>query len=37
LSIVDSTERKQTEERLVGEMNALQKRLTDIEAQLPKK
>ncbi len=37
LSIIDSTERKQTEERLVGEMNALQKRLTDIETQLPKK
>lgn len=37
LSIVDSTERKKLEERLVGEMNALQKRLTDIEAQMPKK
>jgi predicted DNA-binding ArsR family transcriptional regulator len=37
LSIIDSSERKKTEERLVSEMNALQKRLTDIEAQLPKK
>ncbi len=37
LSIVDSTERKKLEERLVGEMNNLQKRLSDIEAQAPSK
>jgi hypothetical protein len=37
LSIVDSTERKKLEERLVNEMNALQKRLADTEAQMPKK
>jgi len=37
LSIVDSTERKKLEERLVGEMNSLQKRLSDIEAQAPTK
>ena len=37
LSIVDSTERKKLEERLVGEMNTLQKRLSDIEAQAPTK
>ena len=37
LSIINSSERKQMEERLVGEMNVLQKRLSDIEAQMPKK
>jgi hypothetical protein len=37
LSIVNSTERKKVEERLVGEMNALDKRLADIEAAAPKK
>jgi hypothetical protein len=36
LSIVNSTERKQREEKLVNEMNAIQKRLDDIEAQAPK-
>jgi hypothetical protein len=36
LSIIDSTERKKMEEQLVGEMNSLQKRLADIEAQAPK-
>jgi hypothetical protein len=36
LSIIDSSERKKIEERLVGEMNGLQKRLADIEAQAPK-
>jgi hypothetical protein len=37
LSIINSSERKKIEERLVGEMNGLQKRLSDIEAQMPKK
>ena len=37
LSIVDSTERKKLEERLANQMDALQKRLADIEAQAPKK
>ena len=37
LSIVNSTERKKVEERLVNEMNALDKRLADIEANAPKK
>lgn len=37
LSIVNSTERKKIEERLVGEMNALDKRLTEIQANSPKK
>jgi len=36
LSIVNSTERKKLEDRLVKQMNALQKRLDDIEAQAPK-
>ncbi len=36
LSIVNSTERKQLEERLVKQMNDLQKRLDNIEAQAPK-
>jgi hypothetical protein len=37
LSIVNSTERKKMEERLVSEMNALDKRLADIQASAPKK
>ena len=37
LSIVNSTERKKIEERLVTEMNALDKRLTEIQANAPKK
>ncbi len=37
LSIVNSTERKKIEERLVTEMNALQSRLDASQAQLPKK
>ncbi len=37
LSIVNSTERKKIEERLVSEMNALDKRLTEIQANAPKK
>jgi len=37
LSIVNSSERKQREEKLVSEMNALQKRLENIESQMPKK
>lgn len=37
LSIVNSSERKQVEERLVTDMNALEKRLQELEAQLPKK
>ncbi|MEJ1972300.1 MAG: hypothetical protein WDM96_07505 [Lacunisphaera sp.] len=37
LSIVNSSERKKVEERLVTEMNALDKRLADIEAAAPKK
>ncbi len=36
LSIVDSTERKKLEEQLAGEMNSLEKRLSAIEAQMPK-
>ncbi|HWA26449.1 MAG TPA: hypothetical protein VG734_12385 [Lacunisphaera sp.] len=37
LSIVNSTERKKIEERLVNEMNALDKRLAEIQANTPKK
>jgi hypothetical protein len=37
LSIVNSTERKKIEERLVSEMNALDKRLAEIQANAPKK
>jgi hypothetical protein len=37
LSIVNSTDRKKMEERLVSEMNVLEKRLADIEAANPKK
>lgn len=36
LSIINSSERKQLEDRLVKQMNSLQKRLDDIEAQAPK-
>jgi len=37
MSIVNSSERKKVEERLVSEMNSLQKRLDEMQAQLPKK
>jgi hypothetical protein len=37
LSIVNSSERKKVEERLVTEMNALDKRLAEIQAAIPKK
>ncbi len=37
LSIVNSSERKKMEERLVSEMNALDKRLAEIQASAPKK
>jgi hypothetical protein len=37
LSITDSTERKKIAERLAAEMNALQKRVAEVEAQMPKK
>jgi hypothetical protein len=37
MSIVNSTERKKMEERLVSEMNALDKRLAEIQANAPKK
>ena len=37
LSIVNSSDRKKMEERLVGEMNTLDKRLADVEAAAPKK
>jgi hypothetical protein len=37
LSIVNSTDRKKVEERLVTEMNSLQKRLDELNAQTPKK
>lgn len=37
MSIVNSSERKKVEERLVTEMNALSKRLTELEAQTPKR
>jgi hypothetical protein len=36
LSIVNSTERKKLEDRLVKDMNTLEKRLNDIEAHAPK-
>jgi superfamily I DNA and RNA helicase len=36
LSIVNSSERQQREDQLVKEMNSLQKRLDEIEAQAPK-
>jgi hypothetical protein len=37
LSIVSSSDRKKMEERLVSEMNSLQKRLDDLQADMPKK
>jgi hypothetical protein len=37
LSIVSSSDRKKVEERLVTQMNALDKRLADVEAAAPKK
>src|SRR5207344_1544852 len=37
LSIVNSTERKKVEERLVNEMNVLDKRLAEIQAATPAK
>lgn len=37
MSIINSTERKKVEERLVSEMNSLQKRLDEMQAQVPKK
>jgi hypothetical protein len=37
MSIVNSSERKKMEERLVSEMNALDRRLAEIEANAPKK
>lgn len=37
LSIVDNTQRKKVEEQLASEMNALEKRLTEIEAKMPQK
>jgi hypothetical protein len=37
LSIVDSSERKKLEEQYANEMNVLEKRLSDIEAQAPKR
>lgn len=37
LSIVTSSDRKKVEERLVNEMNALEKRLQDVDAAAPKK
>lgn len=37
LSIVNSSERKKIEERLVSEMNTLQKRLDTVQAQMPNK
>jgi hypothetical protein len=37
MSIVNSTDRKKMEERLVSEMNALEKRLQEIDANAPKK
>jgi hypothetical protein len=37
LSIVNSSDRKKVEERLIGELNVLDKRLQEIEAAAPKK
>lgn len=37
LSIVNSTDRKKMEERLVSDMNALDKRLAEIQENAPKK
>lgn len=37
LSIVNSTERRKVEERLVSQMNEIEKRLNDVQAQAPRK
>ena len=37
MSIVNSSDRKKVEERLVREMNVLEKRLAELQAQMPKK
>lgn len=37
MSIVNSSDRKKVEERLVTQMNELEKRLNDLQAQVPKK
>jgi len=37
LSIVNSSERKKIEERLVAQMNEIEKRLNDVQAQAPRK
>lgn len=37
MSIVNSSDRKKMEEKLVNEMNAIQKRLDELQAQMPKK
>ncbi|PTY08322.1 hypothetical protein DB347_01690 [Opitutaceae bacterium EW11] len=37
LSIVNSTERRKMEERLVSQMNEIEKRLNDVQAQTPRK
>jgi hypothetical protein len=37
MSIINSSDRKKMEERLVSEMNALEKRLADVQAATPKK
>jgi hypothetical protein len=37
MSIVTSSDRKKMEERLVGEMNNLEKRIQEIEAASPRK
>jgi hypothetical protein len=37
LSIVNSSERRKVEERLVAQMNELEKRLNDVQAQAPRK
>ena len=37
MSIINSSDRKKMEERLVNEMNALEKRLAEVEAAAPKK
>ena len=37
MSIVNSSDRKKMEERLISEMNVLEKRLTELQNQMPKK
>ncbi|MFI5337378.1 MAG: hypothetical protein ACHQ5A_11375, partial [Opitutales bacterium] len=37
MSIVNSSDRKKMEERLVNEMNEIQKRLDELQTQMPKK